>query len=149
MEFRWADGHYDRLPALAADLVRRKVSVIITMGGGPPVQAARMATSTIPIVFHLGADPVQTGLVASLDRPGGNITGVTLMTNSLEPKRLELLQKMVPDAKSIGVLVNPANPQNAFQVGQLDEAVRAAQLKLVTVNASTAAAARSGLWQHG
>ena len=122
MEFRWAEGQYDRLPALAADLVRRKVNVIITMGGGPPVRAARMATSTIPIVFHLGADPVQVGLVASLARPGGNITGVTLMTNLLEPKRLELLHKMVPNAKSIGVLVNPANPQNAFQVRQLQEA---------------------------
>ena len=139
MEFRWANGQYDRLPALAADLVRRKVSVIITMGGGPPVQAARMATSTIPIVFHLGADPVQVGLVVSLARPGGNITGVTLMTNLLEPKRLELLHKMVPNAKSIGVLVNPANPQNAFQVRQLQEAARAVQLNLVIVYASTAA----------
>jgi len=139
MEFRWAEGQYDRLPALAADLVHRKVNVIITMGGGPPVQAARMATSTIPIVFHLGADPVQVGLVASLARPGGNITGVTLMTNLLEPKRLELLHKMVPNARSIGVLVNPANPQNAFQVRQLQEAARTVQLTLVIDNASTAA----------
>lgn len=138
MEFRWAGGQYDRLPALAADLVARKVSVIITMGGGPPVQAAKAATSTIPIVFHLGADPVATGLVASLNRPGGNITGVTLMTNSLEPKRLELLQKMVPAAKSIGVLVNPANPANAVQVRQLQDVVSAAQLELVAFNASSA-----------
>jgi putative ABC transport system substrate-binding protein len=108
------------------------------MGGGPPIQAARQATSTIPLVFHLGADPVQVGLVASLNRPGGNITGVTLMTNAVEPKRLELLHKMVPAAKSIAVLVNPANQQNGFQVGQLQEPARAAQLKLVTVNASTA-----------
>ena len=122
LEFRWAEGQYDRLPALAADLVRRRVNVIITMGGGPPIQAARTATSTIPIVFHLGADPVQLGLVASLNRPGGNITGVTLMTNSLEPKRLELLHKMVPGAKSIGVLVNPANQSNAIQLGHLQEA---------------------------
>jgi putative ABC transport system substrate-binding protein len=98
-EFRWADGRYDRLGALAADLVSRRVDVIMTLGGGPPVMAAKAATSSIPIVFHLGADPVQVGLVASLSRPGGNITGVTLMTNSVEPKRLELLQRIVPSAK--------------------------------------------------
>jgi ABC-type uncharacterized transport system substrate-binding protein len=144
LEFRWAEGRYDHLPALAADLVRRRVSVIITMGGSPAIQAARTATSTIPIVFHLGADPVDLGLVASLNRPGGNITGVTLMTNSLEPKRLELLHKMVPGAKSIGVLVNPANQQNAFQVRQLQELARAAQLNLVTVNASTARQLETG-----
>jgi len=138
LEFRWADGHYDRLPALAADLVARKVDVIITMGGGPPIRAARAATSSIPIVFHLGADPVQMGLVASLNRPGGNITGVTLMTNSLEPKRLELLEKMVPAARSIGVLVNPANQSNAVQLRQLQELTQARQLGLVTVEASTA-----------
>jgi putative ABC transport system substrate-binding protein len=138
MEFRWAEGQYDRLPAMAADLVRRKVSVILTMGGGPPVQAARAATSTIPIVFHLGADPVQLGLVASLNRPGGNITGVTLMTNSMEPKRVDLLQKMVPAAKTLGVLVNPANPQNGVQVRQLQELANAGKFKLATFNASNA-----------
>lgn len=144
LEFRWAEGRYDRLPALAADLVRHSVNVIITMGGGPPIEAARRATSTIPIVFHLGADPVEHGLVTSLNRPGGNITGVTLMTNSLEPKRLELLHKMVPGAKSIGVLVNPANPSNAVQLRLLQEVMRAAQLKLVTVNASTAQQLEAG-----
>jgi putative ABC transport system substrate-binding protein len=138
MEFRWAEGRYDRLPALAADLVSRKVSVIMTMGGGPPIQAARAATSTIPIVFHLGADPVQTGLVTSLNRPGGNITGVTLMTNSMEPKRLDLLQTMVPAAKTIGVLVNPTNPQNEVQLSQLRELALTAQLKLETFSASSA-----------
>jgi putative ABC transport system substrate-binding protein len=137
LEFRWANGRYDRLPALAAELARRKVSVIITMGGSPPVQAAKAATSTIPIVFHLGADPVRLGLVASLNRPGGNITGVTLMTNSLEPKRLELLQKMVPAAKSIGVLCNPANQQNEIQLRQLEELTRAIQLTLTRFDAST------------
>jgi len=138
LEFRWADGRYDRLPALAADLVRRRVNVIITMGGGPPIRAARSATSTIPLVFHLGADPVDLGLVASLNRPGGNITGVTLMTNSLEPKRLELLHKMVPRAKLIGVLVNPANQSNAVQLRMLQELTRDAPMKLVAFNASTA-----------
>lgn len=138
MEFRWAEGQYDRLPALAADLVSRKVSVIMTMGGGPPIQAAKAATSTIPIVFHLGADPVQTGLVASFNRPGGNITGVTLMTNSMEPKRLDLLQTMVPAAKTIGVLINPTNPQNGVQLRQLQELALTAQLKLETFSASNA-----------
>lgn len=137
LEFRWAEGQYDRLPALAADLVRRRVSVIITMGGSPPIQAAKMATATIPIVFHLGADPVRLGLVASLNRPGGNITGVTLMTNSLEPKRLELLQKMVPNARSIGVLFNPANQQNELQLRQLEQLTRSAGMRLITLKAST------------
>jgi putative ABC transport system substrate-binding protein len=136
-EFRWAEGRYERLPALAADLVNRGVNVIITMGGGPPVQAAKAATTSIPIVFHLGADPVQAGLVASLNRPGGNITGVTLMTNSVEPKRLELLGKMVPTAKSVAVLANPLNRSNASQVSLLREASRTAQLELVVFNAST------------
>lgn len=136
MEFRWADGQYDRLPAMAADLVSRHVSVIMTMGGGPPIRAAKAATSTIPIVFHLGSDPVQTGLVASLNRPGGNITGVTLMTNSMEPKRIELLQKMAPTAKTIGVLVNPANPQNEVQLRQLQELAAVAKWKLETFTAS-------------
>ena len=148
LEFRWAEGQYDRLPALAADLVRRRVNVIITMGGGPPIRAAQTATSTIPIVFHLGADPVQLGLVASLNRPGGNITGVTLMTNSLEPKRLELLSKMVPGAKSIGVLVNPDNQSNAVQLGFLRELTRATQLNLVTFHASTAQQLEAVFGQH-
>lgn len=137
LEFRWADGQYDRLPTLAADLIRRRVSVIITMGGSPPIQAAKMATTTVPIVFHLGADPVRLGLVASLNRPGGNITGVTLMTNSLEPKRLELLQKMVPNARSFGVLVNPTNQQNGIQLRQLEQVTASNGLKLVSFEAST------------
>jgi putative ABC transport system substrate-binding protein len=137
LEFRWAEGKYERLPELAADLVKRKVNVIITMGGGPPVQAAKAATTSIPVVFHLGADPVLLGLVNSLSRPGGNITGVTLMTNSMEPKRLELLNKMVPAAKSFAVLANPSNRSNASQVSLLKEAARTAQLELVVFNAST------------
>lgn len=138
LEFFWADGHYDRLPGLADDLVRRGVSVILTMGGGPPLRAARAATSTIPIVFHWGGDPVRLGYVASLARPGGNVTGVTLMTNSMEPKRLALLREMVPGAKTIGVLVNPENGQNAAQARQLADLARAAQLAVVSVQASTA-----------
>lgn len=137
LEFRWAEGRYERLPALAAELVNRKVNVIITMGGGPPVRAAQAATTSIPIVFHLGADPVQLGLVRSLNRPGGNITGVTLMTNSLEPKRLELLGRMVPTAKSVAVLANPLNQSNKNQLNQVQEAARTAQLEIVAFNAST------------
>jgi putative ABC transport system substrate-binding protein len=135
-EFRWAEGRYERLPVLAADLVHRKVDVIMTMGGSPPILAAKEATSTIPIVFHLGADPVQLGFVASLNRPGGNITGITLMTNLLEPKRLELLHKMVPKAKSIAFLVNPANPQSNFQTRHLRKAMGSAQFKLAVLGAS-------------
>jgi putative ABC transport system substrate-binding protein len=115
----------------------RKVNVIITMGGGPPVRAAQAATTTIPIVFHLGADPVQLGLVRSLNRPGGNITCVTLMTNSLEPKRLELLVRMVPNAKSVAVLANPQNQSNANQLLQVRDAARKVQLEITAFFAST------------
>jgi putative ABC transport system substrate-binding protein len=138
IEFRWAEGQYDRLDALAAELISRGVNVIMTLGGGPPIRAAKAATSTIPIVFHLGADPVQLGLVASLNRPGGNITGVTLMTNLLEAKRFELLHKMVPTAKSIAILANPTNQSNEQQLHQLQAAMHAAQLNLIIYTASNA-----------
>ena len=132
-EFRWANGQYDRLPA---DLVRRRVAVIMTLGGSPPVLAAKAATSTIPIVFHLGADPVKLGLVASLNRPRGNVTGVTLMTNLMEPKRLELLHKLVPTTRLFAALVNPGNPAAEIQLRQVGEAVRALQLDLLVQTAS-------------
>jgi putative ABC transport system substrate-binding protein len=110
IEFRWAEGRYDQLPALAADLVGRDVSLIVTGGGDPPPLAAKSATSTIPVVFTSSSDPVKLGLVASFNRPGGNLTGVHLFTSLLGTKRLELLRQLLPANSSIAVLVNPKNP---------------------------------------
>jgi putative ABC transport system substrate-binding protein len=136
IEYRFAEGHYERLPALAADLVRRRVAVILAGGGGGvgPL-AAKAATTTIPIVFTSGADPVQAGLVSSLNRPGGNITGVSFASNISESKRLGLLHAMVPAATAIGVLVNPDNASAATAVRDLNAAALALGLKLEIANA--------------
>jgi putative ABC transport system substrate-binding protein len=123
-EFRWADNEYDRLPELAADLIRRQPAVIFVTGGVVSAIAAKAATKTIPIVFAQGSDPVQYGLVASLNRPGGNVTGVTFYNTALGPKRIELLRELVPNAGAIAVLVNPDNPSTRSDSEQIQEAGR-------------------------
>jgi len=137
VEFRWAENQNDRLPALAADLVHRQVAVIVA-AGIPSALAAKAATTTIPIVFEVSVDPVEVGLVASLARPGGNLTGVTNLNAELGPKRLELLHELVPKAIMIAVLVNPTNPTGAEAFLQgLQPTARALGLRLHIVHAST------------
>ena len=137
IEYRWAEDHYDRLPALAADLVRRQVTVIVAIGG-PAALAAKAATTTIPIVFQVGVDPVETGLVASLNRPGGNLTGVTSLNVEVGPKRLELLHELVPTATNFALLVNPTNGSSAeTQSRDLQAAARTLGLQLHVLHAST------------
>ena len=136
IEYRWAEGHYDRLPALAADLVARKVDLIAAFGGIPAALAAKSATSTIPIVFSVG-DPVDLGLVASLARPGGNLTGVSTMAPELSPKRLELLSELVPQARVVALLVNPNNSNTERIIGDMQEAARAKGVQLPILKART------------
>jgi putative tryptophan/tyrosine transport system substrate-binding protein len=137
IEYRWAEGRYDRLPAMAAGLVARKVDLIATGGSAPSALAAQKVTSTIPIVFSVGVDPVAVGLVASLSRPGANITGISVLGVELEPKRLELLSEVVPQAKVIALLVNPTSP--VFDPGSSDmqKAARAKGLQLQIVRAGS------------
>jgi ABC-type uncharacterized transport system substrate-binding protein len=137
IEYRWALGQYDRLPAMAAELVRRSVTVLASAGGEPAALAAKAATSTIPIVFVIGGDPVEQGLAASLNRPGGNSTGVSVLTSTLEPKRLGLLRELVPRAVAIGVLMNPNYPQFESQLRDVEEAARAINLQIHVLRAST------------
>jgi putative tryptophan/tyrosine transport system substrate-binding protein len=136
IDYRWAQGRYDRLPALAADLVRRRVTVIATSGNAS-ARAAKAATATIPIVFATGADPVEAGLVASLNRPGSNVTGVTSLGVELGPKRLELLHELLPAATVIAFLVNPTNRTSEIQVRDMEAAARALGPKLHILHAST------------
>jgi putative ABC transport system substrate-binding protein len=137
IEYRWADGHFDSLPMMAADLVGRKVGLIFT-GGTVGVRAAMAATQTIPIVFTIGVDPIAAGFVASLNRPGGNVTGVTLISSELAPKRLELLRELVPSATKIALLVNPNNPASLRQETQgVEEAARRLGKEIIVVDAGT------------
>jgi putative ABC transport system substrate-binding protein len=137
LELRLAEGHYDRLPSLAADLVRRQVTVIFTAGGQNSAFAAKANTATIPIVFTTGGDPVRSGLIASLNRPGGNVTGITNLTAELEPKRLEILHELVPAAQSIAVLVNPAYQDVQLRVNEIQTASRVVGKQIHVLEAST------------
>lgn len=137
IEYRWAEFEYDRLPALASDLVRRQVTVIVTSGGSPPALAAKAVTSTIPIVFTLGVDPVKSGLIASLNRPGGNITGVVLLTPELSSKRLSLLHELLPTAGVVALLVNPTSAFNEPEARSAQEAARTLGLQLHLLPASS------------
>jgi putative tryptophan/tyrosine transport system substrate-binding protein len=136
IEYRWAEGHNDRLPELAADLVQRQVAVIVATGGGVSALAAKAATTNIPIVFSAATDPVQLGLVASLNRPGANATGVFVLTNSLEAKRLGILHEMVPSA-TIALLVNPQAPGAETQLSEAESAARTLSRQTVVLKASS------------
>jgi len=136
-EYRWAEGQYERLPQLASDLVERKVEVIIASGGDLAALAAKGATTTIPIVCTIGDDPVAAGLVASLSRPGGNLTGVSFLFVELHPKRLELVTELVPQARTIALLVNPKSPQTERVVKAMQEAMSAKRLQLEIARAGT------------
>jgi putative ABC transport system substrate-binding protein len=136
IEYRYADGGYDRLPGLAADLVSQRVAVIVATAGTPTIRAAKAATSTIPIVFVIGSDPVMFGIVDSLNRPGGNITGITLIASETVAKRLELLLELVPTAARIGVLANVNNPITKPQLTELQAAVHALGRQMHVLNAS-------------
>jgi putative tryptophan/tyrosine transport system substrate-binding protein len=136
-EYRWAEEHYDRLPALAAELVLRQVAVIVALGSPPAALAAKAASTTIPIVFNIASDPVRLGLVASLNRPGGNVTGVTSLASMMVAKQFEMLHETVPKAMVIGFLVNPNNPNAETDIREAQEATHTLGLQLHILNAST------------
>jgi putative ABC transport system substrate-binding protein len=135
IEFRWADGDYDRLPALAADLVSRKVAVFVGVGGDVSAVVATKATRTIPVVFGMGADPVKAGLVASFNRPGGNVTGYTVLTSEMESKRLGLMRELVPGVSLIGILVNPQLPATVQELADLEPAAKGVNQQLFVARA--------------
>jgi putative ABC transport system substrate-binding protein len=137
IEYRWAEGHYDRLPALAAELVQLQVAVIAATGGEPSPLAAKAATSSIPIVFTAGGDPVEAGLVASLSRPGGNVTGTTIMGIEMGPKRLDLIRQLVPNATSVAMLVNPKFPLGSIEARDVQGATRSLGMQFNVLYAST------------
>jgi ABC-type uncharacterized transport system substrate-binding protein len=137
IEYRWAEGHYDRLPALAADLVRRQVTVI-TAGGSVAAQAAKSATATIPVVFTSGADPVASGLVASLSRPGANLTGVSLLAAEMATKRLELIRDLLPHARAVAMIINPTFPGAESEMAEVEAAGRTIKMQIHRERASNA-----------
>jgi putative tryptophan/tyrosine transport system substrate-binding protein len=136
IEYRWAEGHYDQLPALAADLVRSRVNVIVAVGGVNSAVAAKAATQDIPIIFLTGRDPVELGFVKSFNRPDGNLTGINLQNAELEPKRLDLLRELVPNASTIAILINPDNKNHQSRVDAMGVAVRAGGQQVVVVGAA-------------
>jgi putative ABC transport system substrate-binding protein len=137
IEFRWADSHYERLSVLAQELARRQVAAIVAVGGDPVALAAKGATTTIPIIFNTGSDPVKLGLVTSLNRPGSNITGVAQLTGELGSKQLELLSELVPAADVIGLLANPANPASEMRSRELQSATQALGREIRVLNAES------------
>jgi putative ABC transport system substrate-binding protein len=139
IEYRWAEGHSDRLSALATALVQEHVALIMSVGGTPPALAAKAATGTVPILFGIGTDPVAFGLVASLNRPGGNLTGVTSLFDEVAPKRLALLHELLPAVTFVGLLVNPTNPNVETQTKQLQQATLQLGLQLQVLNAKSEA----------
>jgi putative tryptophan/tyrosine transport system substrate-binding protein len=151
IEYRWAEGHYDRLPGMAAELVARQVAVIAATGGEPSGLAAKAATATIPIVCSLGGDPVEAGLVDSLNRPGGNITGVTLMAQEMGPKRFEFAHQLVPSGNAFAALVNPKFPLGLAEARDMEVAARSLGLQFAVLDASTQSeidAAFAGFVRH-
>jgi putative tryptophan/tyrosine transport system substrate-binding protein len=137
IEYMWALGQYERLPTIATEFVRRPLSVLVTVGGEPAALAAKAATSTIPIVFLVGSDPVKLGLVASYNRPGGNATGINMLTETIEPKRIGILRELLPQASKIAVLTNPNFPPAEMQSKEIDQAARTLGMQTEQFRAST------------
>src|SRR5262245_12437141 len=137
VEFRWAERHHDRLPELYADLVRRQVSVIVAAGGEPSPQLAKAATQTIPIVFTANNDPVRQGLVASLNQPGGNVTGITIFGAAAVAKRLQLLHELTPQTATVAYLVNPNNPNGGIELSAAETAAHSLRIKMLVINAGS------------
>ena len=149
IEYRWAEGHYDRLPSMAAELVARQVAVIAAVGGEPSGLAAKAATSTIPIVCTLGGDAIKAGLVTQLNRPGGNITGVTIVGVEIAPKRLELAHQLVPNANTLAVLINSKFPMGLAEAHDMQAAARSLGLQITVLDASNESEIETAFAVHG
>jgi len=144
IEYRWANGDYDRLPGLASDLLLRKVLVLVAVGGDSSALAAKQATSTVPIVFGTGSDPIKAGLIASFNRPGGNATGYALLTNQMEPKRIGLLHELVPNVSLLGALINPSFPPAAQELEDIQNATNSIKQNLFVARAVNDAELETG-----